>query len=56
MSDNYGSELCIYKSLPSIIEPLEVIVVFHLSEHSFRLDWSPASMHKTFIKRWEGPE
>ena len=49
MSDSYGSELCIYKSLPSIAEPLEVIVIFDLSEHGFRLDRSPASMHQTFV-------
>ena len=49
MSDSYGSELCIYESLPSIAEPLEVIVIFYLSEHGFRLDRSPASMHQTFV-------
>ena len=49
MSDSYGSELCIYKSLTSIAEPLEVIIILDLSEHSFRLDRSPASMHQTFI-------
>ena len=38
MSDSYGSELCIYKSLTSIAEPLEVIVIFDLSEHGFRPD------------------
>ena len=30
MSDSYGSELRIYESLPSIAEPLEVIVVLYL--------------------------
>ena len=48
MCDSYGSELCIYESLPSIAEPLEVIVIFYLSEHGFRLDRSPASMHQPF--------
>ena len=49
MSDSYGSELCIYKSLTSIADPLEVIVIFDLSEHGFRLDRTPASMHQTFV-------
>ena len=49
MSHSYGSELCIYKSLASIDEPLEVIVIFVLSEHSFRLYRSSASMHQTFV-------
>ena len=49
MSDSYGCELCIYESLPSIAEPLEVIVIFYLSEHGFRLDRSPASMHQPFV-------
>ena len=48
MSDSYGSKLRIYKSLTSIAEPLEVIIIFDLSEHGFRLDRSPASMHQSF--------
>ena len=39
MIDSYGIELCIYKSLASVIEPLEVIVIFDLSERGFRLEW-----------------
>ena len=35
MSHNFGSELCIYKSLAYIAEPLEVIVIFALSECVF---------------------
>ena len=35
MSHNFGSELCIYKSLAYIAEPLEVIVIFALSEIVF---------------------
>ena len=35
MSHNFGSELCIYKSLAYIAEPLEVIVIFALSEMRF---------------------
>jgi len=49
MSHSYGGELCIYKSLTSIAEPLEVIIIFDLSEHGFRLDRPPASMHQAFI-------
>ena len=49
MSYSYGGELCIYESLSSIAEPLEVIVIFDLSEHGFRLDRSPASMHQAFV-------
>ena len=49
MSDSYGSELRIYESLPSIAEPLEVIVVLYLPKHGFRFDRSPASMHQAFI-------
>ena len=49
MSDSYCSELRLYESLPSITEPLEVIVIFDLSEHGFRLDRSPASMHQAFV-------
>ena len=49
MSDSYCSELRIYKSLSSIAEPLEVVVIFDLSEHGFRLNRSPASMHQAFI-------
>ena len=49
MSDSYCSELRLYESLPSITEPLEVIVIFDLSENGFRLDRSPASMHQPFI-------
>ena len=49
MSYSYGGELCIYESLSSIAEPLEVIVIFDLSEHGFRFDRSPASMHQAFI-------
>ena len=30
-------------------EPLEVIVIFDLSEHGFRLDRTPASTHQTFV-------
>ncbi len=44
MSHNFGSELCIYKSLAYIAEPLEVIVIFALSEHSFRLYLSLTSV------------
>ncbi len=46
MSDSYCSKLRTYESLPSIAEPLEVIVIFDLSEHGFRLDRSPASFYK----------
>ena len=49
MSDSYCSELRIYKSLSSIAEPLEVVVIFDLSEHGFRLNRSPASMHQALI-------
>ena len=49
MCHSYSGKLCIYRSLPSIAEPLEVIVIFDLSEHGFRLDRSPASMHQAFI-------
>ena len=34
MSDGYRGELCIYKSLTSVSEPLEVIIVLDLTEHS----------------------
>ena len=49
MSDSYGSKLRLYESLPSIAEPLEVIIILDLSEHGFRLDRSPASMHQAFV-------
>ena len=34
MRDSYGSELCIYESLPSIAEPLEVIT-FDYQKNSY---------------------
>ena len=49
MSNSYCSELSIYKSLSSIAEPLEVIVVLDLTEHSFRFNRSPATMHQALI-------
>ena len=49
MSDSYCSELRIYKSLSSIAEPLEVVVIFDLFKHGFRLNRSPASMYQAFI-------
>ena len=49
MSDSYCSELRIYKSLSSIAESLEVVVIFDLSEHGVWLNRSPASMHQAFI-------
>ena len=49
MSQSYCSELRLYESLPSITEPLEVIIIFDLSEHGFRLYRSPASMPQAFI-------
>ena len=49
MSDSYCSELRIYKSFSSIAEPLEVVVIFDLSEHGFRLNRSPATMHQALI-------
>ena len=49
MSNSYCSELSIYKSLSSIAEPLEVIVVLDLTEHSFRFNRPPASMHQPLI-------
>ena len=56
MSDSYGSELCIYESLPSIAEPLEVIVIFDLSEHGFRLKHmkktSRLSNASIFLPEW----
>ena len=49
MSQSYCSELRLYESLPSITEPLEVIIIFDLSEHGFRLYRSPASLPQAFI-------
>ena len=51
MSDSYGSELCIYESLPSIAEPLEVIVIFDLTEHCFRFYWSLTSVLQALLTR-----
>ena len=55
MSDSYGSELRTYESLPSIAEPLEVIVIFDLSEHRFRFNRSFAAMHQSFITGQQFP-
>ena len=49
MSNSYCSELRIYKSLSSIAEPLEVIVVLDLTEHSLGFNRSLASMHQPLI-------
>ena len=49
MSNSYCGELRIYESLSSIAEPLEVVVIFDLSEHGFRLNRPPASMHQSLV-------
>ena len=49
MCHSYSGELCFHKSLSSVMEPFDVVVIFDLSEHGFRLDRSPASMHQAFI-------
>ena len=49
MSDGYRCELCIYKSLTSVSEPFEVIVILDLSEHSLGFNRSPASMHQYLV-------
>ena len=49
MSNNYCSELCIYKSLSSVAEPLEVIVVLDLTVHILGFNRFPASMHRPFF-------
>ena len=49
MSEGYRCELCIYKSLSSIAEPLEVIVILDMAEHSLGFNWTPASMHQSLV-------
>ena len=49
MSYGYRCELCIYKSLTSVSEPFEVIIVLDLTEHSLGFNRSPASMHQPLI-------
>ena len=49
MGDSNGCKLGGNEPFTSITEPLEVVVIFDLSEHGFRLDRSPASMHQSFI-------
>ena len=46
MSNSYRCELCIYKSLTSVSESLEVIVILDLTEHSLGFNRPPTSMHQ----------